>query len=72
MYKRLAEVQAKAVKKDRSGNDPEATLQFLKSAVYYFLTDRENHLGHLKAIESILAFTSTEKSNIEKLYLNRY
>lgn len=72
MYKRLAEAQTKSSRKDAATNDPEATLQFLKSAVYYFLTDRENHVGHLKAIESILAFSSTEKSNIEKLYLNRY
>lgn len=72
MYKRLAEAQGKSSKKENCGSDPEATLQFLKSAVYYFLTDRENHLGHLKAIESILAFSSAEKSNIEKLYLNRY
>jgi hypothetical protein len=48
--------------------DPEITLQFLKSAIYYFLTDKENHQGHLNAIESILGYNETEKLNIEKLY----
>ncbi|XP_014206937.1 uncharacterized protein LOC106638339 isoform X2 [Copidosoma floridanum] len=52
--------------------DPEITdttkLQFLKSAVYYFLTDKENLHGHLKAIESILGFTDAEKLNIDKAY----
>lgn len=46
--------------------DPEVTLQFLKSAIYYFLTDKENSQGHLRAIESILGFTEKEKECIEK------
>jgi hypothetical protein len=46
--------------------DPEVTLQFLKSAVYYFLTDKENSQGHLNAIESILGFTDKEKQSIDK------
>lgn len=48
--------------------DPEITLQFLKSAIYYFLTDKENHQGHLNAIESILGYNENERLNIEKLY----
>lgn len=73
MYRRLVEAQAKSSthQKENPENDPETTLQFLKSAVYYFLTDRDNHLGHLRAIESILGFTPAEKHNIEKCYVNR-
>lgn len=52
----------------RGEMDPEITLQFLKSAIYYFLTDKENHQGHLNAIESILGYSENERLNIEKLY----
>ncbi|CRL02746.1 CLUMA_CG015845, isoform B [Clunio marinus] len=62
MYKRM--VDAHEMKPSRV--DPEITLQFLKSAIYYFLTDKENSQGHLKAIESILGFTEKEKENIDK------
>ncbi|KAG5675484.1 hypothetical protein PVAND_005384 [Polypedilum vanderplanki] len=62
MYKRL--VDAHEAKPSRV--DPEVTLQFLKSAIYYFLTDKENSQGHLQAIESILGFTEKERENIEK------
>lgn len=58
-------------RKQQPKNDPEMTLQFLKSAFYYFLTDRENALGHLTAIESILGFTEIEKTNIDKAFLWR-
>ena len=61
MYKRV--IDAQQTKKV----DPEVTLQFLKSAIYYFLTDKENSQGHLNAIESILGFTDKEKANIEKI-----
>ena len=44
--------------------DPAITLQFLKSAVYYFLTDRDNAKGHLRAIMSILGFNDAEKGHI--------
>lgn len=64
MYRQLMEA------KSRNKIDPEITLQFLKSAVYYFLTDKENSQGHLKAIQSILGFSSNEISNIEKARLN--
>ncbi|XP_046493189.1 protein quick-to-court isoform X1 [Neodiprion pinetum] len=63
MYRRIIESRS-----SQGALDPEITLQFLKSAVYYFLTDRENHNGHLNAIESILGFTEAEKHNIDKLY----
>ncbi|XP_055541996.1 protein quick-to-court isoform X2 [Wyeomyia smithii] len=61
MYKRLVDAQ-----QTKNKVDPEVTLQFLKSAIYYFLTDKENSQGHLNAIESILGFSDTEKSNIDK------
>ncbi|XP_020714222.1 mucin-5AC isoform X2 [Ceratitis capitata] len=61
IYRRLLEAQ-----KNRTHVDPEVTLQFLKSAIYYFLTDKENSQGHLQAIESILEFTEAEKLNISK------
>lgn len=50
--------------KNRTHVDPEVTLQFLKSAIFYFLTDKENSQGHLQAIESILEFTDAEKQKI--------
>lgn len=62
MYKRL--VDAHETKPSRV--DPEITLQFLKSAIYYFLTDKENTQGHLQAIESILGFSEKEKEIIAK------
>ncbi|XP_076236990.1 GRIP domain-containing protein quick-to-court isoform X2 [Calliopsis andreniformis] len=63
MYRRFVEARS-----NQGALDPEITLQFLRSAIYYFLTDKENHQGHLNAIESILGFTDAEKHNIEKLY----
>ncbi|KAK9302688.1 hypothetical protein QLX08_005410 [Tetragonisca angustula] len=63
MYRRIIEAR-----NNQGALDPEITLQFLKSAIYYFLTDKENHHGHLNAIESILGFTEIEKHNIDKLY----
>ncbi|KAJ8712349.1 hypothetical protein PYW07_005191 [Mythimna separata] len=62
MYRRIVESQ----KGNKTNVDPEVTLQFLKSAIYYFLTDPENHQGHLNAIENILGFTDAEKKNIRK------
>lgn len=62
MYKRMVDAhETKPCKVD-----PEVTLQFLKSAVYYFLTDKENSQGHLNAIESILGFSDKEKHNIDR------
>ncbi|XP_017892371.1 uncharacterized protein LOC108632361 isoform X2 [Ceratina calcarata] len=63
MYRRILEAR-----NNQGSLDPVITLQFLKSAVYYFLTDKENHQGHLNAIESILGFTEIEKHNIDKVY----
>ncbi|KAF5291443.1 hypothetical protein FQR65_LT01754 [Abscondita terminalis] len=60
MYRQLIEARSK------NKIDPEITLQFLKSAIYYFLTDKENNQGHLKAIQSILGFTPNEISIIDK------
>ncbi|XP_008196760.1 protein quick-to-court isoform X2 [Tribolium castaneum] len=64
MYRQLIEA------KNKSKIDPEITLQFLKSAVYYFLTDKENSQGHLKAIQSILGFTPNEITSIDKARLS--
>ncbi|KAM8716934.1 hypothetical protein ACLKA7_003753 [Drosophila subpalustris] len=61
IYRRLLEAQ-----KNRTHVDPEVTLQFLKSAIFYFLTDKENSQGHLQAIESILEFTDEEKQKINQ------
>ncbi|XP_055858007.1 protein quick-to-court isoform X2 [Episyrphus balteatus] len=66
IYRRLLDAQ-----KNKTHVDPEVTLQFLKSAVYYFLTDKENSQGHLKAIESILEFTEAEKQNITKARVSK-
>ncbi|XP_018570332.1 myosin-9 isoform X2 [Anoplophora glabripennis] len=63
MYRQLMEAKSK------NKIDPEITLQFLKSAIYYFLTDKENSQGHLKAIQSILGFSSNEITNIDKARL---
>lgn len=65
MYKRVIDAQ-----QTKNKIDPEVTLQFLKSAIYYFLTDKENSQGHLNAIESILGFTDVEKSNISRARSN--
>lgn len=67
MYRRLVESRSA-----RHAMDPEITLQFLKSAIYYFLTDRENHQGHLKAIQSILGFTPQEIANIDRARASYY
>lgn len=61
MYRRLIDAQ-----QTKNKVDPEVTLQFLKSAIYYFLTDKENTKGHLNAIESILGFSELEKLNIDR------
>lgn len=61
MYKQLVEARSAKGKVD-----PEITLQFLKSAIYYFLTDKENNTGHLRAIQSILGFTPSEISSMDK------
>lgn len=61
MYRKLLESN-----NSRKEQDAEITLKFLKSAFYYFLTDRENTNGHLAAIQSILGFTPDEKLAIER------
>ncbi|PNF14350.1 hypothetical protein B7P43_G05566 [Cryptotermes secundus] len=63
MYRRIVETRT-----GKGEMDPEITLQFLKSAIYYFLTDKENHQGHLNAIESILGYNENERLTIEKMY----
>jgi len=58
MYRRLVDSQA-------GPSNPEATLMFLKSAFYYFLTDEANSQGHLNAIQSILGFSELERQAVE-------
>ncbi|XP_046396057.1 protein quick-to-court isoform X2 [Ischnura elegans] len=51
----------------KRANDPTITLQFLKTAVFYLLTDRaENTVDHLSAIESILGYSEQERAAIER------
>lgn len=61
MYRKLIEAN-----NARKPDDAEITLNFLKSAFYYFLTDRENTAGHLSAIQSILGFTPDQRQAIDK------
>jgi hypothetical protein len=63
MYRRIVETRT-----GRGEMDPEITLQLLKSAIYYILTDKENLKGHLNAIESILGYNENERLTIEKVY----
>lgn len=58
-------------KKSEGVQDPDVTLRFLKDALYYFLTNKENK-GHLQAIESILGYSEMECVNIERSVLNRH
>ncbi|XP_065226518.1 protein quick-to-court isoform X2 [Planococcus citri] len=67
MYRALLEAS-----KIKNVNDAEMTLRFLKSAVYYFLTDTSNSRDHLAAIESILGYSDEEKSRIEKVQAWKY
>lgn len=67
MYRALLEAS-----KIKNVNDAEMTLRFLKSAVYYFLTDTSNSRDHLAAIESILGYSEEEKSRIEKVQAWKY
>lgn len=67
MYGRLVEAQ-----QQKHRMDPDVKLQFLKSAIFYFLTssDRNNSDIHLNAIESILEFSEAEKEHIHKIRRN--
>lgn len=47
-------------------NDAEMTLQFLKSAFYYYLTNPSNTTGNLNAILSILQYSEAEKKIIDR------
>lgn len=67
MYRALLDAS-----KLKSGNDAEMTLRFLKTAIFYFLTDMTNSRDHLAAIESILGFSEDEKAKIEKIHGCKY
>ncbi|XP_067121017.1 protein quick-to-court isoform X2 [Centruroides vittatus] len=55
----------KQAAKGNGDRHSEYTLKFLKDAMYYFLTEKDNK-GHLKAIESILDFTDSERLAVSK------
>lgn len=55
----------KQAAKGNGDRHSEYTLKFLKDAMYYFLTEKDNK-GHLKAIESILDFTDSERIAVAK------
>lgn len=65
MYESMLQQQLEQ-QRQRPINDAEMTLQFLKSAFYYYLTDSSNTTGHLNAILSILRYSETEKKVIER------
>lgn len=65
MYESLLQQQLEQ-QRQHPINDSEMTLQFLKSAFYYYLTDPSNTTGHLNAILSILRYSESEKKIIER------
>lgn len=65
MYENMLQQQLEQ-HRQRPINDAEMTLQFLKSAFYYYLTNPSNTTGHLNAILSILQYSEAEKKMIEK------
>ncbi|XP_050423613.1 protein quick-to-court isoform X4 [Adelges cooleyi] len=65
MYESMLQQQLEQ-QRQRPINDAEMTLQFLKSAFYYYLTDPANCTGHLNAIISILRYSDNEKTIIER------
>jgi len=67
MYESLLQQQLEQ-QRQRPVNDAEMTLQFLRSAFYYYLTDPSNTTGHLNAILSILRYSEAEKTVIEKTH----
>ncbi|XP_016657975.1 calponin homology domain-containing protein DDB_G0272472 isoform X2 [Acyrthosiphon pisum] len=65
MYETILQQQLEQ-QRQRPIHDAEMTLQFLKSAFYYYLTDPSNTTGHLNAILSILRYSDAEKKIIER------
>jgi len=65
MYETILQQQLEQ-QRQRPIHDAEMTLQFLKSAFYYYLTDPSNTTGHLNAILSILQYSDAEKKIIER------
>lgn len=65
MYESMLQQQLEQ-QRQRPINDAEMTLQFLKSAFYYYLTDPSNTTGNLNAIISILRYSDAEKKIIER------
>ncbi|XP_057373998.1 protein quick-to-court-like isoform X1 [Daphnia carinata] len=47
--------------------DPSVMLKFLRSAIFYLLTDSENGAEHLRAIQSILEFSTEERCAVERM-----
>ncbi|XP_046457196.1 protein quick-to-court-like isoform X1 [Daphnia pulex] len=52
--------------------DPSILLKFLRSAIFYLLTDSENGAEHLRAIQSILEFSPEERYAVERAARHGY
>jgi hypothetical protein len=57
---------------NHSSADPSTILKFLRSAIFYLLTDNENGAEHLRAIQSILEFSPEERFAVERVGRNGY
>jgi len=53
---------------DFPSTDPAITLKFLRSAIFYLLTDAENWDGHIRAVQNILDFSLEERNLIDKMF----
>ena len=47
--------------------DPPMRLQFLKSAVFHYLTDKDDYVGHMRAISAVLQFSEWERQEVERV-----
>lgn len=55
-----------------SSADPSIILKFLRSAIFYLLTDYENGPQHLRTIQSILEFNEEERYAVERMARHGY
>uniref|UniRef100_A0A336M3G4 CSON011423 protein n=2 Tax=Culicoides sonorensis TaxID=179676 RepID=A0A336M3G4_CULSO len=68
------EMYGRLVNSDKKYNrmDPDVKLQFLKSAIFYFLTDEHHCETHLLAIQDILEFSESEKEQVKKMKIKKF
>jgi hypothetical protein len=59
-------------KKEVESGDAAVTLKFLRSAVFYLLTDHDNIGNHLRAVQNILDFSAEERAAVERLLRHGY